>query len=89
MKTHKLKTHPKPFQAVADGLKPFELRVNDRDFRPDDNLLLCEYDPDTGIYTGREISAYTPYILYGGQFGLPSDMCVMTLADVRLIKGDT
>ncbi len=42
---HPLKTWPGPFQAVWDGVKLFEYRVNDRDFKVGDMLALMEYDP--------------------------------------------
>lgn len=57
MKTHALKTWPCFFKAVLDGRKPFEIRLNDRDFRVGDQLRLQEYDLDTGQYTGRDLVA--------------------------------
>lgn len=78
-KRHILKTWLQPFQAVWDGVKTFEVRKNDRNYESGDQLLLREYDPTTETYTGREIACWTPFVLQGGQFGLPDDTCVMSL----------
>ena len=45
---HELKLHPRYFNRVADGTKPFEIRKNDRDYQVGDRLILREYDPDAG-----------------------------------------
>src|ERR1041385_2836695 len=53
--THDLKTWPAFFTPLADGVKHFEIRRNDRIFRVGDDLLLREYDPHRQQYTGREV----------------------------------
>jgi len=53
MRVHKLKTWAPYFQAIVDGLKTFEIRVNDRGFTVGDQLYLQEWDPSCGAYTGR------------------------------------
>jgi len=52
---HRLKTWPQFFQPALEGRKPFEVRVNDRDFKVGDTLLLQEYDLASRTYTGREM----------------------------------
>lgn len=79
MKIHELKTDPGPFQAIKDGIKNFELRLNDRDFRAGDHLMLREYN--LGEYTGEHLWAEVTYVLTG--YGLQSGYCVMAL-DVGL-----
>ncbi len=81
MKTHILKTWPEYFDATWKGDKAFELRVNDRDYKAGDKLILQEYDPITNLYSGREIECNVGYVLYGGQFGLPENLCIMTIGN--------
>lgn len=65
---HKLKTWPEYFNEVLSGRKPFEWRVDDRDFKIGDTLVLQEYIPHPenpgreGEYTGREITKTVSYI---------------------------
>lgn len=70
MQVHELKTWPKHFFAVWQGLKRFEMRVNDRDFKLGDMLHLREWEPSLmygvnggGEYTGRSCLAKVLYIL--------------------------
>lgn len=65
--THELKTWSEYFFAVATGMKTFEVRKADRDFRFGDTLILKEYNPDTG-YTGDECTKTITYILSDPQF---------------------
>jgi hypothetical protein len=62
---HALKTWPEQFQAVKAGLKTFELRKNDRDYQVGDKLVLCEYDPETGLSTMWTVSVRVTHILKG------------------------
>jgi hypothetical protein len=65
---HKLKTWPPYFDEVLSGRKPFEWRIDDRDFKVGDTLLLQEYIPHAenpgreGQYTGREITKTVSYL---------------------------
>lgn len=54
-KIHVLKTWPDGFTASMFGNKSFEVRLSDRDFKNGDFLQLREWNPDTEIYTGREL----------------------------------
>jgi hypothetical protein len=60
---HELKTWPQYFERILDGSKTFEVRKDDRGYREGDLLTLREYDPDTGMYSGRAISARIGYVL--------------------------
>lgn len=56
-KTHALKTWPYYFDASWRGLKPWEVRRNDRGFAAGDFLVLEEYDDHKKEYLGRQIGA--------------------------------
>lgn len=45
VKTHELKCWPQYFRYVAEGLKNFEIRKNDREFKVGDRLTLREFTP--------------------------------------------
>lgn len=62
-KVHDLKVNPQFWDGLVAGLKPFELRRNDRAFKKGDGLLLRRYDHSTG-YTGQSIERQISYILY-------------------------
>lgn len=47
MTTHKLKTWPRFFDAIASGAKTYEVRLDDRGFQKGDAVVLEEWDPDT------------------------------------------
>lgn len=82
---HDLKCHPGPFDAVIRGLKPYEIRVNDRDYRVGDTLLLREWKPPQeteshllpGRYTKRSVRVRVTYMTGGGEWGLPKTLCVL------------
>lgn len=77
--THELKTWPAYYGAVACGLKPFEVRKADRDFRVGDLLHLREWDPETQTYTGASLIRSVTYVLKGGQFGVEVGYVVLGL----------
>lgn len=96
-RVHELKTWPQPFAALMCGDRRHEIRVNDRDYRVGDTLLLREWIPQahgarpqtvgmdgSPYYTGREITALVSYITYGGNWGLPGNLCVMSLGVVSI-----
>lgn len=78
--THDLKTRPEPFEAVADGLKPWELRRNDRGFSVGDRLVLRKWDPAASEYCGSKLTRLVTWILEGPAFGLPEGYVIMSLA---------
>lgn len=79
--THALKTWPQFFQDVSERGKNFEVRLFDRPFKVGEKLILQEYDPKTGQYTGDEIERIITYILEGGQFGIEAGYVVMGLEE--------
>jgi len=57
------KTWPDMFQKVLDGDKNFDLRVADFAVEEGDTLVLREFDPNTGEYTGRQIERKITFVL--------------------------
>ena len=92
-RAHELKTWPEPFQAVLDGRKRYEIRKDDRGYAVGDTLVLKEWDPsphpnpmglhrlqyEKAGYSGRVVVARIAYITPGGSWGLPADLCVMSI----------
>ena len=56
------KIWPEYFDAIASGKKKFELRLNDVDTREGDTLVLREWDPNMGQYTGRKLQKKVTYV---------------------------
>lgn len=79
---HELKVWPEFFDAIQDGSKPFEIRIDDRGFAVGDSLWFREFDPRLVIpsYTGREMRwIHTISYMIKGAFGLPANVAVMGL----------
>jgi hypothetical protein len=79
MKTHELKTWPEPFRKVVKGDKRYEIRKNDRGFAVNDILWLREWDPAVQEYTKADCQARVISMTSGGSWGLPDDLCVMSI----------
>lgn len=82
MTTHELKTDPSYFGRIRDGVKTFEIRRHDRDYKVGDRLLLREYDKTIGMYTFQDpIVARVTYILTCHEFdGIASGYCAMSIS---------
>ena len=85
--THEIKCFPKYFDALVDGLKNFEVRKNDRDYKVGDSLLSREYDSEKKSYTGYELYAPVVYILENDESftGLAEGFVVLGL-DVNVLN---
>lgn len=79
-RVHELKTWPAPFSAILTGNKRHEVRKDDRDFQERDYLLLREWYPDTQRYSGRWTVCLITYKTRGATFGLPPDVCVLSIS---------
>lgn len=92
---HELKILPQYFEAVQAGLKNFEIRIDDRNYKEGDTLILKEwfigsdsanYNTETPqYYTGREITKEISYILKGGKYGLEEGYCIASLKQEGII----
>lgn len=68
MNKHELKLWPEYFQAVWDGTKTFEVRLNDRDYQVGDMLVLLEWEPQKNEWTGSGVCKRVTYILDNPNF---------------------
>ena len=62
---HDLKCWPQYFAPAKLGIKSFEVRRNDRDYKIGDILLLREWNPETQDYIGNKCFFLVTYCLYG------------------------
>ncbi len=79
---HELKTWREYFVDVFSGIKNFELRKNDRNYKVGDELLLKEYDHIKEKYTGRILHRRIDYVLHGGHFGLEEVYVILGLSKI-------
>jgi Domain of unknown function (DUF3850) len=64
MKLHVLKLWPQFWDDTISGVRSFDIRNNDREFKVGDLLRLREWDPDEPLgYTGRECYRRITYVL--------------------------
>ncbi|HEY9792106.1 MAG TPA: DUF3850 domain-containing protein [Candidatus Obscuribacterales bacterium] len=84
-KLHQLRTESEFYKAIENGSKRFEIRQNDRNFKPNDYLRLDEIavDPDNGrgTYTGQSLIARVGYVMADERF-VKAGYCVMQLKEV-------
>lgn len=79
-----LKIWPEIFEAVISGKKRYEVRsVKDRVFHIDDEVLLNEYEPTLGVYTGRNFLVKITYITQAGTWGLPDNICIFGFEEIK------
>lgn len=77
MARNRLKCWPEVFQAMLDGRKTAEYRLNDRDFKVGEWLLIREWCPEDEQYTHREMTVQITHILDGG-FGMPKGYVMLS-----------
>ncbi|UTM59245.1 DUF3850 domain-containing protein [Photobacterium sp. CCB-ST2H9] len=83
---HEVKVQPVHFREVLAGRKTHEVRLNDRDYRAGDVLILREVD-DNGDDTGQVMNAKITYVQRGDHFGLMNGWCVLSLANTTPLQG--
>lgn len=76
VKTHSVKLNVKYYDLVESRTKNFEVRLNDRNYRVGDWLVMHEWTGQE--YTGRWLTRGIQYILPLDEFGL-KDWVVMQL----------
>ncbi len=85
MKTHELKCWPQYFDAVWDNKKKFEIRINDRDFKVGDILILKKFDPEKEEYLPQSIETTISYVLDGPSFGLAKGFAIISFDQIKCI----
>lgn len=79
MRVHDLKCHPEPFDALASGLKTYELRRDDRGYAVGDELVLRRWCPTDLDYTGEELRVRVTHLTRGPEWGLPEGLVCMAV----------
>lgn len=79
---HNLKTWPQFFKEVQSGNKPFEVRKNDRQYEVGDTLILEEFDPNKGKYTGAWLPVVVTYKLDDIQF-VKENFIILGIKDIK------
>jgi len=79
--THVIKISPQYFDDVANKIKPFEVRYNDRNYKVGDSLHLREFDGEK--YTPRSIFANISYVLDDEKY-CKAGYVIMALSKVRV-----
>ena len=79
MTTHQLKIKEDYARAHLSGVKSWELRENDRDFKIGDQIEFSALD-ERGFVVMTYKRTIT-YLFKGGQYGLAPDYVILTLTD--------
>lgn len=74
---HELEIWPVFFQRHVDGVKPWEIRKNDRNFDTGDIVRLREWDPTHEKYTGHWIQGEILFVM-ADVMGLKEGYCAFT-----------
>jgi hypothetical protein len=86
--THEVKSWPEFFNALKEGRKTFDIRRDDRRpaYAAGHHLMLREWDPDKGQYTGEQIRKRITDVQYSGgsaaRRGIRDGYVGLSLADV-------
>ena len=83
---HHIKSWPEQFKAVDAEVKHHEVRVSDRPYHVDDVLVLHEWEPKPCTYTGRTLRVLVTWITRQNTFGLPPNVCVMSVEKLGAVK---
>lgn len=79
MRTHVLKIREPYFSDILNGLKTFEIRKNDRNYKVGDRLTLQLYPYSNDITKEKELSVEITYILKDvPEYGLDKDCCILS-----------
>ena len=86
IKVHNVKCHSKAFEVKWDGRKPWEYRLNDRNYKEGELINEMEFRVRSNLFTGREILERIEFILYGGEYGILEGYVIMTTKEISRKK---
>lgn len=92
MTAHEMKLHTRWFDAVANGLKRYEIRKDDRGgFKAGDYLILREIDFDENkvvFYTGRAIAVKIMHVLTAEEFpaGIKEGYAILSIGSPLVME---
>lgn len=88
MNIHYIKCTNPYFTEVKDGIKNFEVRVNDRNYSKGDIVYLMEYDFNNNRFYGRSIKVEITYVLHLSSkvFDSGSKHCVFSFKTIQHIN---
>lgn len=75
----KIKCWPEFFEPIAKNEKRGEFRLDDRDYRVGDTLIIQEWSPNNLRYTGRQVKRLVTHKVSGGYFGIPKGYCMLSI----------
>ncbi|UZR95922.1 DUF3850 domain-containing protein [Chondrinema litorale] len=76
---HEITILKKFAKANHKGVKPWELRKNDRNYKVGDFIKFHVIDDETKEPTGFIYRRKIKYLFEGGEYGLEKGYCIMTL----------
>jgi hypothetical protein len=89
MAEYKVKSWTHFFEAIVDGKKLHDMRdLKDRDYRVGDTLIMQDYDPVKGSYSGRECPVEITYITSNetpcafSSGALHKDYCILSIKKI-------
>lgn len=80
---HELKTYPEYFEQTLDGNKPFEVRINDRNYKAGDTVILKEWN--NLCYSGREIHGRIKFLADERLAGIEKGYVVFSLGIFKVM----
>lgn len=90
MTVHNLKLNDRYFDAVANGIKTFEIRKNDRGFRVGDTLVLIRVDDDGIAIRSDTLKMKVVYIITHDEFpdGINEGYCILGITPSLILVSD-
>lgn len=79
--SHHVKIDTESFKHIRDGLRTFDIRFNDNDFKVVDDIIFHEIDLSSIELeeTGNTLTKKVSYIINGGVYGIPKGYVIMSI----------